>query len=280
MAYLIRRRPCHIVYEACQPRSTSERPSMVPFVLTAFLSSILVLAAKNPKRGLAFADNNSARDLVHANQSNSAITWQYDWAASPSSTLASSGIQYVPMQWGTNGIQNLANSVKGAKVLLAFNEPDLASQSNLDPRTAAQLWKQYIQPLKSSGIKLVSPAVTSAPSGIPWLQEFISACGGCSVDAIAVHWYGSGSQWFIEYLNKVHAAFPSRPIWVTEFADTSTDVNTVANFLKQSTAFMDSQSWVERYAWFAYMREDGSDHYSLLDSSGNLNSLGRLYVTP
>ncbi|KAJ8691781.1 hypothetical protein PTI98_011316 [Pleurotus ostreatus] len=233
MAYLIRRRPCHIVYEACQPRSTSERPSMVPFVLTAFLSSILVLAAKNPKRGLAFADNNSARDLVHANQSNSAITWQYDWAASPSSTLASSGIQYVPMQWGTNGIQNLANSVKGAKVLLAFNEPDLASQSNLDPRTAAQLWKQYIQPLKSSGIKLVSPAVTSAPSGIPWLQEFISACGGCSVDAIAVHWYGSGSQWFIEYLNKVHAAFPSRPIWVTEFADTSTDVNSKSTYQHQ-----------------------------------------------
>ncbi|KAF9498993.1 hypothetical protein BDN71DRAFT_262270 [Pleurotus eryngii] len=259
---------------------TSQHPSMVPFVLTAFLSSVLVLAAKNPKRGLAFADSNNARDLVHANQSNSAITWQYDWLASPSSTLASSGIQYVPMQWGIFGIQNLANSVKGAKVLLAFNEPDLAIQSNLHPRNAALLWKQYIQPLKSSGIKLVSPAVTSAFSGIPWLQEFISACGGCTVDAIAVHWYGSGSKWFIEYLNVVHAIFPSHPIWVTEFADTSTDANAVLDFLKQSTAFMDSQSWVERYAWFAYMREDGSNHYSLLDSSGNLNALGRLYVTP
>lgn len=118
LAYLIRRRPCHTVYEACQPRPTSQHLSMVPFILAAFLSSILVLAAKNPKRGLAFADNNSARDLLHANQSNSAVTWQYDWAASPSSTLASSGIQYVAMQWGTNGIQNVASSTKGAKILL------------------------------------------------------------------------------------------------------------------------------------------------------------------
>ncbi len=91
---------------------------MVSFIFAAFLSSVLVLAVKNPKRGLAFADGNSARDLVHANQSNSAITWQYDWAASPSSTLASSGIQYVPMQWGNNGIQNVASSTKGAKILL------------------------------------------------------------------------------------------------------------------------------------------------------------------
>ncbi|KAG6863919.1 hypothetical protein C0991_002015 [Blastosporella zonata] len=41
----------------------------------------------------------------------------------------------------------------GAKTILAFNEPDFASQS-IDPAVAAQLWMQYIQPLAAHGIKL------------------------------------------------------------------------------------------------------------------------------
>ncbi|KAJ8462903.1 hypothetical protein ONZ45_g17771 [Pleurotus djamor] len=238
--------------------------------------------AKNTKRGLAFAAFPSPNDILHANQSASVISWHYDWSSSPtSSAVANSHIEYVPMQWGTNNLAGLVKA-RGAKTVLGFNEPDFSSQSNLSPGAAAALWKQHIQPLKSSlGVmKLVSPAISSAGTGIPWLQNFIAACSGCTIDAIAVHWYGSGSKWFIQYLNKVHSTFPGAKIWVTEFAETSADMNMVSTFMKEALPFLDSTPWIERYAWFAYMRPQNGVAWNLLDGSGNLNTIGKIYVTP
>ncbi|KAJ8507118.1 hypothetical protein ONZ45_g10474 [Pleurotus djamor] len=219
--------------------------------------------AKNSKRGLAFAAFSSPNDILHANQSTSAISWHYDWSSSPtSSAVAGSHIEYVPMQWGTRGIDGLEGLVRarGAKIVLGFNEPDFAEQSNLSPAQAAQLWKQYIQPLKSSlNVKLVSPAISSADTGIPG----------------ALVW-----EWFVEYLERVHSTFPGKKVWVTEFAETSMDVNAVSTFMKDALPFLDSTPWIERYAWFAYMRPQNGVAWNLLDGSGNLNRIGKSYVTP
>jgi hypothetical protein len=76
-------------------------------------------------------------------------------------------------------------------LLQVFNEPDLGSQSNLSPTEAASLWKQYIQPLASRGVRLGSPSVTNGqpPSmGTGWLSDFIKACSGCTIDFISIHW--------------------------------------------------------------------------------------------
>ena len=51
----------------------------------------------------------------------------------------------------------------------------------MDPGYAAQLWKQYIQPLKEKGYALITPACTNAPSGKTWLRAFMNACDGCTV---------------------------------------------------------------------------------------------------
>jgi hypothetical protein len=75
-----------------------------------------------------------------------------------------------------------------------FNEPDLGSQSNINATYAASLWKQYINPLASSGIQLGGPAVTNGPGGRPWLAEFLSACSGCKIDFIPLHWSVFQSQ--------------------------------------------------------------------------------------
>lgn len=49
----------------------------------------------------------------------------------------------------------------------------------------------------------------------------------------------------------------------------------VENFLKQTTSYMDSVSWVERYAWFAYaVRSD----LSLCMSSTSYSHSERLRV--
>lgn len=62
----------------------------------------------------------------------------------------------------------------------------------MSPAEAAELWKSEIESFSSSA-KLVSPAVTNgvkaedgSPMGVPWLQEFMSACDGCTIDAVAV----------------------------------------------------------------------------------------------
>jgi hypothetical protein len=106
-----------------------------------------------------------------------------------------SGQVYYPMLWGTasdhtNGWTTNANAAiaAGATHILGFNEPDLNSQSNLTPSAAAAAWKTYIQGYAGKA-KLVTPAITNGapPSmGTGWLDSFMSACSGCTFDAIAV----------------------------------------------------------------------------------------------
>lgn len=78
-----------------------------------------------------------------------------------------------------------------------FNEPDLSSQANLSPSLAANLWVQYMLPLKwqHPNVKLISPAITNGEiqgMGINWMQEFVNDCetevgkGNCEIDAYAV----------------------------------------------------------------------------------------------
>ncbi|KIM43311.1 glycoside hydrolase family 128 protein [Hebeloma cylindrosporum] len=210
-------------------------------------------ASKNPKRGLAIAEGGDILqiDVQQSGLSKSAISWQYNWASSPP---VIPGVESIPMQWGVDGIESFASKVisQGAKTVLAFNEPDFESQSNINATYAASLWKQYINPLASSGIRLGAPAVTNAPGGRPWLAEFLSACYGCTIDFIPFHWYGTGVGNFYDYLWQMHSQFPDKPLWVTEFASTSTSDEEVLDFLNATTRYMDTLDWVQGYAWFAF----------------------------
>ncbi|CAA7261406.1 unnamed protein product [Cyclocybe aegerita] len=244
-------------------------------LLLSTTTSLPASASKNPKRGIAFADPSNPVDIKKANTSSSVISWQYNWASSPPDYLAKSGIPYIPMQWGTSGIEDFANNVKKQG---GFNEPDLSSQSNINANYAAKLWKQYIHPLAASGIRLGAPAVTSGPGGRVWLTAFLNACSGCKIDFIPLHWYGTGTTNFYNYLSQMHTDFPNYPLWVTEYASTSSNPSEVKDFLTATTKYMDSLNYVERYSWFAYERPQSGSYWNLLDSQGNLGDLGQLYV--
>lgn len=86
------------------------------------LLPLLSLAAKNPKRGVPFSiiSNTEPGDIAKANQSSSAISWVYNYQASIPSYLASSGLEYIPMQWGSDGISSFVATVEaeGAKTIL------------------------------------------------------------------------------------------------------------------------------------------------------------------
>ncbi|EGN96083.1 hypothetical protein SERLA73DRAFT_162035 [Serpula lacrymans var. lacrymans S7.3] len=253
------------------------------FSLAALSLLALVLVngtnASNSKRGLAFADNTNPTDISVAE--NTEVSWVYDWGTTPASYIASSGLPYIPMQWGTSGVESFAATVtsQGAKTILGFNEPDLSSQSNVDPSTAASLWTQYIQPLKAQGVTLGAPAVTNGPTGIPWLQQFLGNCSSCDIDFVPLHWYGEGVSNFESYVEQFHSTFPSYPLWVTEFASTSTNSTDVETFLTAVLTWLDAQSYITGYAWFALFRDDGTSYYSLLNSSGQPNALGTSYFT-
>lgn len=137
-----------------------------------------------------------------------------------------------------------------------FARPQQAGQSNLTPAQGAELWQQYIEPLKAQGVRLGTPATSSAPSGKTWVQDWLSTCGGgCTPDFVALRtynfvpfdfdfanlirlstclsfhlassfilvpaspadWYDVNATAFQEYLEDFHNTF-QKPIWVTEWA--------------------------------------------------------------
>jgi len=253
---------------------------MVNFSVSFLAASLCLLGpalASNAKRGIAFAESNG-NDIGKAK--NSQISWVYAWEASPPAYLKSSGLEFIPMQWGSAGADQFQSIVKGlgAKTILGFNEPDMSGQSNLSPGDAANIWKKYIQPLHSQGIKLGAPAVSAAPGGMDWLKSFMSACSGCTFDFVPLHWYGDGSQYFEQYVQNFHNEF-KHPIWVTEWASTNSNPTVALQFLKDTTAFLDKTSYVQRYSWFAFERNSAnSQQFALLNSDGSLNARGQAYI--
>ncbi|KAK1228960.1 hypothetical protein PQX77_008000 [Marasmius sp. AFHP31] len=276
--------------------------------LVLFSLQLQVLArSRNPKRGLAFPNEpGHLQDIQKADSPNATVSWMYNWDVAPAGNVPQQ-VEFVPMQWGIWGIEKLHELVigKGYKTVLAFNEPELSGQSNLSPEQAARLWKSFVRPLSKGGVRLGSPGISSAPSGKVWLQKFLEVCGAeCGVDFVAVHWwrYGEGVQNFMNYLHEIHATFPHHPIWITEFGCTSgSDQGCISHlrafqagllqrlsfvptevieFLQRALDLMDSMSWVERYAWFAFDDIYGCERSTtdLLDARGNLNPLGALYL--
>ena len=96
-------------------------PVMVPLsLLYLIVASGLAVAKKDSRRGLTFPSTDNPEDVLNINQTQSVISWIYDWALSPPSYLVNTSVEYVPMQWGADNIENLASAVKNqsAKTLL------------------------------------------------------------------------------------------------------------------------------------------------------------------
>ncbi|CAF9907163.1 MAG: hypothetical protein HETSPECPRED_007056 [Heterodermia speciosa] len=226
-------------------------------------------------RGLVY--NTAALTSLFAKDT---IGWAYNWDSQPGGTVAS-GLNFVPMLWSTNSdhLPNWESNVNsaisnGATHILGFNEPDLGAQANMSPEEAAGAWDN----LEKFGdkVKIGSPAVCNGggATGLNWLTKFLSACSGCQVDFIAIHWYGDANEYGIEALKQhikdTQALAAGRPIWLTEFQP-SGSVEQQADFMNTILPYLDDQSnGVERYAYFEV---DG-----VLTSGGSLTELGSKYV--
>ncbi|KAL2392360.1 hypothetical protein ABEF93_001885 [Exophiala dermatitidis] len=233
------------------------------------------------KKGLSY--NDASLTSAFAGKG---ISWAYNWGASPDGTIVS-GAEYVPLLWGLSSTSAWASAASaaiasGSKHVLSFNEPDLASQSNIDPQTAATNHIKYMNPL-SGQAEIGSPAITNGAGtsplmGIDWLNSFFTACNGeCKVDFVAFHWYASASDFagFKQHVQDVINAASANgvsKVWLTEFGASGSD-SEVATFLQQAVEFLDSTAAVERYAYF--MCSDG-----ILVSGNSISSpIGSAYAS-
>jgi len=219
----------------------------------ALLPSSWCQGTSSSKRGLIYIPSNKhPSDASIWDSGSSDLTWYYNYGSKPSPAFDNSAkLQFVPMLWGApadtsdntflNDVQTQIQS--GAKIpyVLGFNEPDGSSNggSNVPADTAAQTWIREIEPLRKQGVKLGAPAVTGAPSGFTWLQNFFSACNGnCTPDFLPVHFYGN-FQGLASHVGQVRGTYPNMTVWVTEYADPEASYAESQSFYNQSSQFFD-----------------------------------------
>ena len=183
------------------------------FALTLLGLAGLGLGASSPKRGLIYIPSaDHPEDDAIWTQPGSSLTWYYNYQSRPSSAfdhLSQQEFEFIPMMWGINKdnptetnwldevLDLIDNQGRDIQHVLGFNEPDAPFDwggSDIPPELAAQAWVTNFEPLAERGIKLGLPAVTGAPSGLVWLQDFLSSCNDvlgreCTFDFIPVHWY-------------------------------------------------------------------------------------------
>jgi hypothetical protein len=107
-------------------------------------------------------------------------SWYYTWSPYSVGSADSLGLEYVPMLWGPNQVNDWyaqqtswPSTVKNA---LFFNEPNEGSQCNMEAGQSVSYWMNEMVPLRKKGISLGGAATTSAPSGLQWVLDFETAC--------------------------------------------------------------------------------------------------------
>lgn len=221
--------------------------------LLAFLLASQCKASASSKRGLVYVPSKKfPGDDNLWGSSGSDLSWYYNYQSTPSRSFDDfPKLQFVPMLFGasdsssdTTFLDDVRSQIKsGAKIpyALAFNEPDGQGNggSNVPVDTAVDLWIRQMEPLKKLGVKLGAPAVTGAPTGKIWLQNFFQTCHGrCSVDFIPVHWYGN-FEGLASHIGEVRQAYPNKTIWITEYAYNDVPLLDSQKFYNSSSEYFD-----------------------------------------
>jgi hypothetical protein len=249
----------------CYVAVTSDIKENLPARLVGKVSYVRMVPFRNlSKRGMCQTNFNDVQALQGS--------WYYNWGLN---SVSIPTIQAVPMNWSSHGaysgsITAALNLVGRRDIdhLLSFNEPDGAKQANMpDIDDAVTRYQFMLKP----GLRMCSPAVTqdNATGDTRWLQQFMTAADAAKarVDVIALHWYDWGNETnnkstdqlnadailsrFKAYINRVHTAYPNQALWFTEY-----NCNPARNeavhllFMKSSTEYLNSLSYVERYAYF------------------------------
>jgi len=229
----------------------------------------------SPKKGVSAIPPHGCTDTETMQSS-----WYYNWQ--PAASECDSA-EFVPMIWGANNFEaTLATAVSSAELsgwLMGFNEPDYWRQANIDPTTAAVLWRRI--EAEADSIKLVSPAVSQHDPD--WLRRMVEEYWRLygeppRFDAIAVHIYTADATKMRTYIIGWHNRWPGKPLWITEFNGCYEWSN--PGLMTEMVPWMEAQSWVARYAWFVSRPDANPDSQSpctLMSAGGELTPAGVMY---
>jgi hypothetical protein len=261
--------------------------TVLAIIVSFLLFNSIFGQIKSAKRGIC--GDASPEDLAAFA---SYVSWYYNWGVEPPGISQGqlSGIEWVPMQWGGISASQVAGIEAGipdtSDYLLGFNEPNFTTQANLTPAQAAAMWPNIEKIADDKGLLIVSPAVNwcgecvdgVSSDPVDWLDKFIAECPTCKFDYIAIHNYNSYKstlEWYVGKFKKY-----GKPIWLTEFAswDDPVDYAGVVQYMKEAIPYLESDTTIYRYSWFA-TRVGSNSNLDLLGANGELSKLGRLYAT-
>ncbi|KIV90820.1 hypothetical protein PV10_05427 [Exophiala mesophila] len=220
------------------------------------------------KRGLGWPWNQpgSHFSLYQEYIDSGKISWVFNWELwVPDSTPT--GVEWIPCVRTAGNVKDVDPFLtdiirrRGIKTsaLLGFNEPEIPQQANLSVEQAVDLWKQVVLPAKAKfDLRLGSPGMSSdLGRSKPWLDSFLSQLAGHDgIDFLVLHWYGPLFSNMRNFLELMHASYPSWPIWLNEFACSTMNTGQCASeqqvqdFLRDALPWLDATPWIERYAYF------------------------------
>ncbi|KAI9448274.1 glycosyl hydrolase catalytic core-domain-containing protein [Lactarius indigo] len=229
--------------------STSHTPAVTPQV-----------SSGSAKVGLAWS-NNEQSAICHFKTAQTGLTYNWKLTKYVDVDVAKCGFEFIPHVWGANDAYKAPGILVAgyAKRVFLFNEPELASQSNLGVDQAVQLFMEYVAPLTHLGYEIISPACTNSPTGFAWIQSFVKKARqqGGKLDGIATHFYGVTVASFINFMENFMKAFPGDEIWLTEYAaqdysgqNQQLNYNEIKAFLEQTTNYMKGKSQIRAYFYF------------------------------
>ncbi len=247
----------------CYVASQSPIKATLPAELRGKVSFVRYKTIVNgTKKGFAATDSNVVKTFTSS--------WYYGWSINRPSFGTQ---QFVPMTWGKGSAtpDNVNYLVNRSDVdhLLSFNEPDHIPQSNI-PIIDTATFRYKI--MLATGLRMVSPACTqdAAFGAGRWLTDFMAAAKNLKlrVDVVALHWYDWGNHTnnqptdsltaqsvfnrFKTYIERVRSTYPDKRIWITEYNANINRTSPVIHkyFMKLSTEWLNTLSYVERYAYF------------------------------
>lgn len=178
------------------------------------------------------------------------VSWYYSWGFTTS--LINPPAQFIPMAFSLNTLPRVTTQ----PIILGFNEPDNASQSNITVANALSNWSTLV----SRSTRLGSPGTAGNPLTTgSWLTQFMTSSPTPKVDFVCVHWYKGVD--YAKFKSDITAIINlyRKPVWITEFAPqtissalasptkyTQTQINT---FLSQVIPWMEANPMVEKYAY-------------------------------
>lgn len=132
-------------------------------VLAALITSV---TSDQPKRGLIIINSPHEQTDLPKYLVSPQLQWVYNYSPQPvpNKPYPYGNLSFVPMLWGQDGSTTFLSTLKASQhygQILSFNEPDMGAEdggSDLSVDQAVSIWQSQIQPLKSLGYTLGSPA--------------------------------------------------------------------------------------------------------------------------